>query len=190
MLIWEYLILHFSMPNLIWNDKKTHMINAYQQFQQNGEHLFNPTLAPRVYNTHYYSNTKRATIIFLYSATKTQSRNGTEIYTQMILTLNGKQYAPKYVILFLLHYDPFISTSHKEDYHVTINYINWKLHTGYCRFCNNAPETLCIYSGNVLMCRNYKNNWDLISIFTAESIDTEMSSVMSCIYSKENQIYT
>ena len=32
--------------------------------------------------------------------------------------------------------------------------------------------------------------WDLVSIFTAENIDTEMCNIMLCTHNKENQIYT
>ena len=41
---------------LIWNGKKTHMIDSYQPFIKNGKHLSNLTLVPHSYNTnHYYT---------------------------------------------------------------------------------------------------------------------------------------
>ena len=36
----------------------------------------------------------------------------------------------------------------------------------------------------------WKTIWKLISIFTAENIDTEMCYIILCIYNKEGQIYT
>ena len=36
----------------------------------------------------------------------------------------------------------------------------------------------------------WKTIWDLVSIFTAENIDTKMCNIILCTYNKENQIYT
>ena len=63
--------------------------------------------------------------------------------------------------------------------------------TDYCIFCYNVPEILmhmfweCFYVQNL-----WKTIWDLVSIFTAEDIDTEMCNIILCTYKKENQIYT
>ena len=36
----------------------------------------------------------------------------------------------------------------------------------------------------------WKTIWDLVSIFTAENIDTEMCNIILGTHNKENQIYT
>ena len=82
------------MPVLIWNGRKTHRINSYQPFDQKREHWSNQTLTlhsyePQFFMLHSLNNTS--------FSHKVESIYGKETCTQIILTLNGEQYAPKYV---------------------------------------------------------------------------------------------
>ena len=109
----------------------------------------------------------------------------------MKLTLNGKQYAPKYHIIPVKLRSFYFKFIHRA---LPCNYTLYKMkitQTDYCTFCYNVPETLmymfweCPYVQKL-----WKTIWDLVSIFTAKNTDTKMCNIILCTHNKENQIYT
>ena len=58
-------------------------------------------------------------------------------------------------------------------------------------FCYNVPETLMhMFWECPFVQKLWKTIWDLVSILTAENIDTKMCNIILCTHNKENQIYT
>ena len=94
----------------------------------------------------------------------------------MILILNGKQYALKYVTNML-----------------PCNYILYQMkviQTDYCRFFYVPDALLHMFLECPYVQMLWKTIWQLFTLITAESIITEMCNIILCIYNKENQIFT